>query len=288
MQIEFIECPEGLIGVEALTYPQVHFRATGTAEVMELRKYIGLDRIPADPEEIVKWSATLQATLAAGEMTHEKRSTAKRCWLQVDVDLPTALDPYVFKLQSIFGVFPLLPDELDLTPMMTQGWGTGGKGTLLATHITRRLGIVGGAIQADVLVQVDRDGWNRMDAETYASRNAHDYVQASIGDRKSEPEYLENGHGQARKNPNWTKHHMAHPACKSAWLFDILAQHVLETQASDAQKSVLSRRVGLNHVKLMDEYQFYYEDPNGTVHWDDKGTKVAVMSIQQFAELANT
>jgi hypothetical protein len=271
------------------SFPQVIIRAEGVAEILELRKYLGRDRQPADVDKVVEWAQHLTEEIAAGSLVTVLHSNADHAWVQVDVDLPTALDPYVHALEDLFGVYPrfLEQDRFDIP--LAAGRASQGMGMLCPTRITREMYIEGGSLKATVLFNAPRKGWHIYDMQGYAEHYVPDLVQEAVGARKHEPEYAQRGNVFCR-NPDYLKRHRAHVALTNERLFDILAQDVLTHQASDAQKNVLGR--ALTKVSLMRFAQgmetLYVKDAAGTCDWDGKGTKARVWTREDFRKLVGT
>lgn len=81
------------------------------------------------------------------------------------------------------------------------------------------------------------EDWNNRTAEENAKRYYAEYVRASIGYTKSEPEFIRTGWGgNMKRNPNYMKRHYPEAKATSASLFEFLFNHWLANVANDAQR----------------------------------------------------
>lgn len=188
---------------------------------------------------IARASETL-ANVAAGHMTYAEKGTDKRPWFACVADLGEAsMRPYLELLQKITGYAGEVPEM----PFEYRWSG------LLHTHVVDECFFSSKGIRVRGFIRAE--DWYGEKAEVRAHKHFRDYVVEQFGFRKHEQEYIDNGNGSARRNPNYLKHHAAQPGLGSPELWKALfswwrANHATPEQEALLQKAEAStRKAGL-------------------------------------------
>lgn len=204
------------------SYPSLTFTATTGAEVVELCKHFNLS------------IADLGAEIGAGTMTHTSQDI-KRPWFAISSDVPYSyLKPYydllLEKVAYDGAPFAITDDRLRYLGGYCKN--------LCHTHI-----VEGAYIDADgyhAVGFIQPQSWDGKPAAERAPRLFNEHLRASLGETKSEPEFIEMSGSLLRRNPNYMKRHQPQPAVASAALFELLFEHWLANHASDAQRDILA------------------------------------------------
>lgn len=200
-----------------LTNGALTIRATSAKEVKELLDHFRLD-VTAHIDDLVK-----------GHLEHVSFN-AKRPWFAVGAQVPfTFLQPYYDRLKQITGyagpAFDIVGDRLRYCSRRLT--------SLCHTHLVTEACISAQGYQA--IGFIASEDWNGRPADERAVTNFNEYLREHLGDRKSEPEFLEINSGLLRRNPNYGKRYPPHPAAKSEAVFEVIFSHWLHTLASREQ-----------------------------------------------------
>lgn len=237
--------------------------------------------------------STFAAQLAGGPPWTIERKPEKRLWFKVE----SALDydftkPYEDLLRKITGFDGQMILEADLTALHPRH--------LCHTHITDRLYLDQGHICFVGFIRAEE--WNKRSAADNADLNFADYTAEDFGFRRFEREFIEDGSGRLKKNPNYLKRYKAQPGLGAPWLWSFLWQWWRDNHATPEQEAILKscerlkaawnsghdwelRKGGGDQCSLVG-YSIYYDDPNGTCNWDGKGKMASVITWDKFAKLA--
>lgn len=269
-----------LTGPETETIsPALAVTARGDKAIEAVFKHFQLK----DPRALVR-------ALDAGEYRHEEPGR----WIQCDVYLDThALKPYRDLLERLTGYAGALPD-MDLTAPCTSRLGY--------SHYVAECGIEDEMFHARVIDSLPRQDYGKTEDEQIvrAERLMEDAVQAAIGKRKFEREYIEMPNGLMRRNPDYLKRHAAEPGLGAPWLWRVIWEWWEANHATEAQRAILAAAASLRDGRLdpdwmirpaggdechLVSFTIYVLDPNGPVNWDGKGTKARVVTWEDFKAL---
>lgn len=180
------------------------------------------------------------ANVAAGSMTYAEKGTEKRPWFACEADLGEAsMKPYLDLLQRITGYAGEVPEM----PFQYRWHG------LMHTHVAAECLFSSKGIRVRGFIRAE--DWYGEKAEVRAPKHFRDYVVEEFGFRKHEQEYIDNGNGTARRNPNYLTHHAAQPGLGSTELWKALfswwrANHAtLEQEALLQKAEACTRKAGL-------------------------------------------
>ena len=134
------------------------------------------------------------------------------------------------------------------------------------------------------LTYVQSEPWNKMDANTYAERRAHDYIGEEFGTRYQEPEFKPANNGQYIRNPAYLNRHPAKPSASNPRLKRAFFDWWLETVANDAQKAIVAgnRQIAAG-ATYMDAFSF--ERFESHIYYEKTAKDYKAMSFDQFAKL---
>lgn len=210
--------------------------------------------------------------LSSDTLTHTL-GTDKRPMYAVSGHLDHAFTaPYTKWAEDNLGYTGPLP-ELEIP----RKWGG-----IIHTNYQARLHIADGFICFDAFVCAEP--WDKKDASTYAEYLVKDYIGEEMGTRRREPEYIVDGRGQYKKNPDYLKRHRPTPSASNARLklaiFDWWKQH----HANAAQLAVIegNRKVA-EGADYMDAFRF--ERGEVTIHYSKSAKGYKSMSPSEFAKL---
>lgn len=204
-----------------LRSPDLHIRATTAKEVAEICKHFNLD--------ITKHTDAL----IEGSLGHII-SGAKHPWFHLFADVGFEfLQPYYDLLKKITG-YDGAPFEI-AAPRYPDSHCV----NLCHTHIVVDAAISAAGYHAEGFIQ--SQDWNGKPAAVRAVANFNEYLRASLGFTKSEPQYIRLDNGWLKENPNYLRRHAPQPACTSWRLFEVLMTHWLDHHATPEQVALWVR-----------------------------------------------
>ena len=267
---------------------RVIITATGKQDIIELNKAHG----PGKPERLDVLE--LADAIRADKLTRTFESE-RRPYYEINGTLENDfVIPYLRLLKDTTGYEISTLPSADLTEVFHHR-------RLLATQFTARLWVEFGSICYTIYDNAEE--WNKHTPAENAELYAIDHMQEEFGYRPFEREYIENGNGTARRNPNYLKRHKVKPSLKAEWFWQWLFRWWVENHATEAQKALMSAAAGGpdhqygapwdlrgngTHSGLVGGRGFHVIDPAGNLDWDGKGTKSRYVEWKEFAAVGAT
>jgi hypothetical protein len=268
-----------------ITFNEESHEVSLTAETADEVKGLYKQHLKVDIDDPESLNAYAEA-IAAKSLTVTLKN-AKRPWHRVEASIDRCfLVPYVQQLEKITGF------NVDRCPDVVIS-----KNEHNQYRVTEVFEVSDD--QFHFIAYEDAEPWNGMTSQQYATKKLRDHFAESVSYRPPVPEYLENGNGSYKRNPDYAtgfRNPLA-PSVKHAGLWLLLWEWWSANHATPGQRDVIQRITeGFPKLKSYDrhpwelgyhgtEYRLYVPDENGECNYDGKGRMMRVINWKQFAAL---